>query len=328
MKKLFALILAMLTLMLGACSNTTAVENGDDFMSEEQSEVPQNTEKNAFPEDFDFSKYDTVKDLDFMFALSKTEGIREYEVWKEDGMRVIEEVPNEKIWLISKNGEFLSEEPFEKYSVFENHPNPKWWVIGIRDGILYPFYVDENTGEIIAEAHWGPDEKEVFGYSVYKYYWHNHTPSYGIISPDGSVFAEPIYHKIEVPFEDRIILFNGNNQVLGLTVCSILNTEKEILSECFNYVKFKIFDDGSYIGVAMCGGNEQDGKKQLFDSKGDPMPDGFWFIDKDGTIISEHFQSLENIWDLETFSFDDTITGIDSEGNTVIIKIKDYIITP
>ena len=143
--------------------------------------------------------YDKCEELGFMTVFSKIEGTHPYAIWDSEGIKTITEVPYEQFWLVSKNGELLDNEPFEKYYTFPNHPDPKWWVIGIREGILYPYYVDENTGEITKEEPWDREPINCFEYTVYKYYWYNHNPSYGITSLDGNVLAEPIYNKIEVP---------------------------------------------------------------------------------------------------------------------------------
>ena len=322
MKKLFA-VLTVLTFMLTACSNQKPLEENENPISR-----PDETAEKEFSiDDIDTSYYDEIEDFGFMYVLTKTEGTREYLVY-EDGNVSLGEKPNEQIWLLSKNGEFLNEEPFQKYDALMNHPDPKWWVFGIRDGVLYPFYVDENTGEVTEEEIWGPNPQEFFGYSVYKYYWSNHSPFYGVNAPDGSSFAEPIYSRIQIPFDDRIVLSGGNQQILGLCVTEILTPEKEVLSDCFNYINFNVYEDGSYFAIAFCGGNGVDGHTQTYDKEGNPMPDGWWFIDKDGNIVSERYESIfvNEEWHHDSESKEDIIIAVTENGKEITFPVKDILL--
>lgn len=317
MKKLIS-VLVVLIFVLTSCSNT-------ETPAPPTEEVP---EKQFSIDDIDLSAYDSVEDKDIVYVLTKTEGTREYLIYEDETVSLSEE-PNEEIWLLSKNGEFLNEEPFQKYDALMNHPDPKWWVFGIRDGILYPFYVDENTGEVTPEEPWGPNPQEFFGYSVYKYYWSSHSPYYGVTAPDGSSFAKPVYSRIRIPFDDRIVLSCGNQQILGLWVTEIQTPEKEVLSDCFNYINFSVYDDGSYFGIAFCGGNGVDGHTQTYDKNGNPMPDGYWFIDKDGNIVSERYESIfvNEEWCHYSESKDDIIIATTENGEEIFFPVKDILIS-
>ncbi|MBQ4643330.1 MAG: hypothetical protein IJB66_03795 [Oscillospiraceae bacterium] len=278
-------------------------------------------------DEIDTSGYDDVQNLGFMYVLTKTEGRRETLIWEDEYIYPGEEA-NRNFWLLSANGEFLNEEPFWEYNTLGNHPDPRWWVYGIRDGILYPFYINENNGEVTAEEPWGPEPQEFFGYSVYKYYWSYHSPFYGVTAPDGNEFAKPIYSRVKIPFEDRILLFSGNPQITGLQLCQILNPEKEVLSESFNYANFSVFDDGSYFGIAFCGGNGVDGHRQTYDKNGNPMPDGYWFIDKDGNIVSERYESIfvNEEWNFDSESKDDMIIAVTAGGERISFPVRDILI--
>lgn len=297
MKIISAFITVVLALLLTSCASIrgeslSLPESKDNSYESEES-------KQEFSlSSIDTSSYDSVEDAEIVYVLTKTEGTRTSITYTNDKAS-LEEVPNTQIWLLSKNGEFLNEEPFEAFDCLVDQP--EWWVIGINGGVLYPYFVNENTGEFREEEPWGPEPTEFFGYTVYKYYWNNHTPYYGVTAPDKSAFAEPIYYKVDIPFNDRILLFNGNSQIMTCGVCYIMSSEKEILSECFHNVKYTVFDDESYIGIAMCGEDPYEGKMQLLDADGNPMPDGYWFVDRDGHMLSERFDYISGISDSSEF---------------------------
>lgn len=66
------------------------------------------------------------------------------------------------------------------------------------------------------------------------------------------------------------------------------------------------------------------------------MPEGMWFIDKDGNIISERFEYIELIFDMEsrvpwgTFGFDSVCAKSAKvtyeNGETEIIDITEYLL--
>ena len=326
MKKLLS-VLMVLVFILSACSKpeepiVEPPESGEP--SEDASSEP---EKEFSIDDIDTSVYDEVKDYGFMYVLTKTEGTREYLLWENETVFLGEE-PNEQTWLLSKNGEFLNEEPFQSgVYLFEGNPG-EWWVYGIRDGVLYPFYIDENTGDFTVEEPWGPMPQEYFGYEIYEYYWSNHSPFYGVKSPDGSSFAEPVYSRIQIPFEDRIVLSKGNQQILGLWVTEILTPEKEMLSDCFNYINFNVYEDGSYFAIAFCGGNGVDGHTQTYDKEGNPMPDGWWFVDKDGNIVSDRYEYIcvNEEWHYDSESKEDIIIAVTEEGEKISFPVEKILI--
>ncbi len=326
MKKLLS-VLMVLILILSACSKPEEPIVEPPESGEPSENISSESEKEFSIEDIDTSAYDEVKDLGFMYVLKKTEDTREYLIWESEAFFLGEE-PNEQYWYLSKNGEFLNEEPFQKF-VFPFEGNPgEWWVYGIRDGVLYPFYIYEGTGDFTIEEPWGPKPQEFFGYSVYEYYWSYHSPFYGINAPDGSSFAAPVYSRIQVPFEDRIVLSFGNQQILGLWVTEIQTPEKEILSDCFNYINFNVYEDGSYFGIAFCGGNGIDGHTQTYDKEGNPMPDGWWFIDKDGNIVSERYESIfvNEEWHHDSESKDDIIYVTDADGKSFSFPAESILI--
>lgn len=317
MKKIILIILSFIVIFtLSACSNT-------------ETEILSESNKSEFILDnIDLGMYDDVKNMYPLFALIKTEGTRTSAIF-QDSLRVISEIPNEQIWLLSKNGEFLSEEPFESFDIFKDTPE-KWYVRAVRDGMLYVYYIDDATGNITYDKSYGFDNEELFDYTIYSYYWDPYSCLYGINTPEKNIVIDPVYYDIQIPFEDRIILFNGNGQIFGECIAYILTPEKEILSSCFNRVWYSVFDDGSYIGIALCGGNGIDPELQLYDSEGNLMPDGYWLIDKNGKIISERYDFLyiNEEWNYISESKTDMIFATTAEGEEISFSISDVVLTP
>lgn len=310
-KKLFSVLLILL--LLCACSAQASADNS-------QSESDISSAAEALPDGFVTVESGT----DVLFVKAYSEGTRQGLVADKNGICSLNDITNTKVLLLSKNGELLSEEPFDAFDYFVD--DSEWWVVGIRDGVLYPFYVNTENGAVTPDEPKGVEPEEFFGYTVYRHYWNKSTPYYGITAPDGSSFAEPVYHKVLVPFSDRILLFNGNDQIADRSTCTIVNSENEVLSDCFNYADFTVFDDGSYIGIAMCGKDSGDGKLQRYDSNGDPMPEGFWFIDRDGNIISECFAGFEGDWMPVITSPEDVITAIRPDGSTAQFSASEYLL--
>ena len=142
MKKLLS-VLMVLVLIFSACSKpeepiVQPPENGEPSETEEE---------NKFSiEDIDTSEYDEVKDLGFMYVLTKTEGTKTGLVKDKEFSSSIGEVPNEQVWLLLKNGEFINEEPFYDVRTYGGNLNApdEHWVTACRDGTRYSFYINEK----------------------------------------------------------------------------------------------------------------------------------------------------------------------------------------
>lgn len=293
MKKLLS-VLTVLVLVLSACSNPEEPVSKQPEINEPASEGPSEpvsseTENEFSIEDIDTSIYDEVKNLGFMYVLSKTEGTREYKQLDENGLSYLAEEPNKLVWFLSKNGEFLNEEPFEYGSFpFEGDPG-QWWVYGIREGVLYPYYIYEDTGEFTVEEPWGQNPQKFFGYTIYEYYWNYHTVHYGVLAPDGSVFAEPIYTNVYIPCENRIALINGG-QISAEMTCTIYDENKNLINESFNEIFYNVGCPDGYIGIAYCGNPESPETIIRYDKDGNVMAEGYYFVDADGNIIDGPFK--------------------------------------
>ena len=329
MKKLLS-VLMVLVLILSACSNPEEPIVEPPESGEPSEDVSSEPEKEFSIDDMDTSEYDEVKDYGFMYVLTKTEGTRIYNQWDEMGLSYLGEEPNEQIWLLSKNGEFLNEEPFQS-SVYPFEGNPgEWWVYGIRDGVLYPFYINENTGDFTVEEPWGPRPYEVHGYTIYEYYWSYHNVHYGVLSPDGSDFAEPIYINAQIPCKNRIALINGNLQNINALVCTIYDENKNVINDNFNWIFYNNLscDDG-YIGIAYCGDPENPETIIRYDKNGNIMAEGYYFVDASGNIIEGPFKKPlinDNYMEGTIYSGEDKIKVIYYSGEEKEFLAKEILI--
>ncbi len=57
----------------------------------------------------------------------------------------------------------------------------------------------------------------------------------------------------------------------------------------FHSIDYSIFDDG-YIGIAVCYGERA--AYPCYDEDGQPMPEGYWLVDRDGAPVSERLAKL------------------------------------
>ena len=97
-----------------------------------------------------------------------------------------------------------------------------------------------------------------------------------------------------------------------------------------NHVEYFVCDEG-YIGIAFCGNKEDDPEhRQTFDSNGDPMPSGFWFVDKDGNPVSEKYSKFyvreEWNWVINSAGKDDLIHVTTEEGESLSFTVESILI--
>ena len=166
MKKLLS-VLMVLVLILSACSNPEEPIVELPESGEPSEDVSSEPEKEFSIDDMDTSEYDEVKDYGFMYVLTKTEGTKTGLVHDEEFSSSIGEVPDEQVWLLLKNGEFINEEPFYDVRTYGGNINApdEHWVTVCRDGARYSFYVNEKTFEIYGEETILPSTEKVFDFN-------------------------------------------------------------------------------------------------------------------------------------------------------------------
>ncbi|MBQ7874388.1 MAG: hypothetical protein IJ306_04405 [Oscillospiraceae bacterium] len=224
-------------------------------------------------------------------------------------------------WLLDENGKPIADMAFEEF-IMENHPETGegGWLRGVAEGYSYRF--EERDGVFVQTQKSGREETEnEFGYTLfgYCYFWYS---GYGHGLKFGDeVILEPVYKTLNMPFADRIIVYDGKYPAAGpeCRVAKIIDPEGNVYSRIFNDVTFTVKEDGSYIGVAYSCGDECEVPPYY---GMDYLPEGYWFIDKDGNIISERFVSLRYSFD----DFDASVKAKNENGEEIEINLRDYVL--
>ena len=246
-----------------------------------------------------------------------------------------EEIANEYI-IIDANGIPLIDHPFYDFilrssdairgSAYED----KYAVEGHYNGDYYRYYFID--GKFVLETHIEKGEytldipgwdNEPFGYKRTRYCYDSSGWYYeGLNDSNGNIIFEPVHNGVSVPFEDRFLLGSGlgDGSAPEEKVFTLVDNQGKRYAQ-FNSIRFIVFDDGSYIGVAWSAGNDSP-YNTCYDEDGTPWEEGCWFLDKNGNILSERF---EDIWFTEISSVSDTIVAVDKNGSTVDISVSDYV---
>ncbi|MBR3610068.1 MAG: hypothetical protein IKL57_01200 [Oscillospiraceae bacterium] len=320
MKKLFVLILMLM--LLCSCGNEPFPE---------VTEEPSEENLNVSEEEKILQLWGDIDGFE-IYTESFTEGKRQNLKFNSINTPNLEEGPNTEYLINDSEGNVLIEQPFDYCELFapvNMYSHPDYYTIsGSHDGDIYKFiYKDGKFEEWIFEP--AGETGEIFFdcYKLTRYCRNTEDFYYGINDFEGNIVFEPIYARIEVPFSDRFILYEGgpgmfNNS--GEGKCRIATAANQKLAE-YTYVTYKFFDDDSYIGIANVAGG---GAVPCFDENGNILKNGYYFVDKNGKIISERFLSLfgngENIFAVS--SPEDIITGTDEKGNPVEFKLGDFTI--
>jgi len=252
-----------------------------------------------------------------------------------------EEVPDERYYLISKDGIPFFDVPLENYEPMTEADEPgKLFIYGTAKGIRYEGWSEINGSERLIRMEETEPEKFVdeFGYEHTGFYanWYGGHMQHGL-NINGEVFIEPVYNGLTVPFEDRIILWYGAfMQGQNCGYCRMIDLDKNALTDEYNRIDFIELEDGYCAGVAVSYGSGSE--YPIFDKNGEPMPEGIWFIDKDGNRISKTMGLIQKKggFEYEGYNFvkeavtsvNDVITVLDENGGKMEIAIKDYAFKP
>jgi len=189
-------------------------------------------------------------------------------------------------WLLDENGLPTEAKPYDDMALYDDGSLAK-----CRDGVLYQQAADgtvTRSGDEMVQTFF--DGK----YQVKDYYSGTYVLLFSLWGSDGRQIAPPEYSSIDVPFEDRYVLYKGSHQFLGGEQAFLYDDTGRLLASNSNYFSFYIQPDGSYIGISYVG-NPYDGyvEAQILDEAGNPEPQGAYFVDKNGTRQSERYQYLE-----------------------------------
>mgnify|MGYP004456330111 FL=1 len=274
-------------------------------------------------------EYDDIKTWSWApyETLYRTDGVRMGLVREADGTRHIGEVPDTKVWIRLKDGTLLSDEPFDACIDYMGEPEGE--VYCIRNGTGYRYTVSTGDGSFrlsevdepktLAEDH--------FGYRLRVTRWDSREPCYGIVTADGTEVIAPVYERVEIPFPDRFLLYEGGasqGPVMGR--CRLTDETGNTLCVRFHWIDYSVFDDG-YIGIAVCYGERA--AYPCYDEDGQPMPEGYWLVDRDGKLCSERFVKLSFGAGEEThaISEDDVLRTLREDGTEVLLPVAELLLS-
>ena len=274
-------------------------------------------------------EYDDVKTWSWApyETLYRTDGVRMGLVREADGARRIGEVPDTKVWIRLRDGTLLSDEPFDACIDYMGEPEGE--VYCIRNGTGYRYTVSAGDGSFrlsevdepktLAEDH--------FGYRLRVTRWDSREPCYGIVTADGTEVIAAVYERVEIPFPDRFLLYEGGasqGPVMGR--CRLTDETGNTLCVRFHWIDYSVFDDG-YIGIAVCYGERA--AYPCYDEDGQPMPEGYWLVDRDGKLCSERFVKLFFGAGEEThaISEDDVLRAQREDGTEVLLPVAELLLS-
>ena len=273
------------------------------------------------------TEYDDVKTWSWApyDTLYRTDGVRMGLVREADGARRIGEVPDTKVWIRLKDGTLLSDEPFDACIDYMGEPEGE--VYCIRNGTGYRYTVSAGDGSFRLSEVDEPEilEEDHFGYRLRVYRWDSREPCYGIVTADGAEVIAPVYERVEIPFPDRFLLYEGGasqGPVMGR--CRLTDETGSTLSARFHWIDYSVFDDG-YIGIAVCYGERA--AYPCYDEDGQPMPEGYWLVDRDGNLCSERFAKLSFGDGDETHaaSKDDVLRAQREDGTETLLTVAELL---
>lgn len=259
-------------------------------------------------------------------TLYRTDGVRMGLVREADGTRHIGEVPDTKIWIRLKDGALLSDEPFD--ACIDYMGTPEGEVYCIRNGTGYRYTVSAGDGSFRLSEVNEPEilKEDQFGYRLRVTRWDSREPCYGIVTADGTEVVAPVYERVEIPFPDCFLLYEGGasqGPVMGR--CQLTDENGNTLCARFHWIDYSVFDDG-YIGIAVCYGERA--AYPCYDKDGQPMPEGYWLVDRDGKLCSERFAKLSFGDSDETHaaSEDDVLRVLREDGTEELLPVAELLL--
>ncbi len=275
------------------------------------------------------SEYDDVKTWTWApyETLYRTDGTRMGLVRDADGTRHLGEVPGTKVWIRLKDGTLLSDEPFD--ACIDHMGTPEGEVYCIRDGTGYRYTVSAGDGSFRLSEVDEPKtlEEDHFGYRLRVTRWDSREPCYGIVTADGTEVIAPVYERVEIPFPDRFLLYEGGasqGPVMGR--CRLTDETGSTLCAHFHWIDYSVFDDG-YLGIAVCYGERA--AYPCYDEDGQPMPEGYWLVDRDGNPLSERFAKLSFGDGDETHaaSENDVLHALREDGTEELLPVAELLLS-
>lgn len=341
MKKLIAAVL-IFVLVLTACSNDIPNEHRDDLISEKpqeeqmEPEEPQEkpkeeqeqTEENEIPLEAEF-----LGELggEKLFAVEVSKETRPHRFFDEDGRQYLKDTEITIYDIIDAAGNKILPHPVDDHYFSELGDmgnDDEYLLFCTYNGDRYE-YKQENGYTLKLHKKGGPTGEYLNGFEITEYYYEEvYMHGRGLNNPDGSVFIEPIFLRIEAPFEDRFMLLYGTSpQAIECTGTEIIDLEGNLICDNYSYVHYYHLDDGSYIGVAHC----MQGEVMCRDENGKLYEEGCWLVDKNGNKVSEKYESAminRAVGRNEIFTPEEIFTIQTLDGETIEVPMKEIAIKP
>ena len=242
-----------------------------------------------------------------------------------------EELPNAKVDIYFEDGTLFNEKSLQSFSLYTLIPNYEYYggyiaekftyrLSGYCDGVYYEYEKYEGEEDVFVKTETAENTVNEYGFTIAEYLHPFFGKRYGITDPDGKVILEPIYLRVQMPFEDRILVNVGRyyDYVAGeLGKQFIIDTSKKMIAMQYDRIDFYFDKDGSYIGVAYTDERNM--------SYGEVR---YWFIDKDGNKLGKIEKTNEGYILVKVDFESGKIIGI-VDGNSVCeYEIGDYIQKP
>ncbi len=150
------------------------------------------------------------------------------------------------------------------------------------------FYQLDQNGAVLSKKE-PAVVKTFFGkYQLHRSYdaYENGSITYGLFDENGKVIYDQAYSMIEMPFEDRVLLFTGNYQNEAERAVILGDTEGYDIGDRYNTISF-IAGGNGYIGIARSFGPHFKAENTYYKA-------GCWLIDRDGNRISDKYLQIGN----------------------------------
>ena len=349
MKLLKIICIVCICALLTSCNNVS-----DNVSSESISEVESHSQsESSAPEssapEISYESTDLLDKVPGIGAIYKktastNETHKEIVEGKNGTLNTAIDVPATDYWITDVEGRPLIDHPFDIVYYADSMPDwgghedtPKEYlelpvIMGCYRGDFYRYYLVDGT--FVLDAHRGyscydpRSDGAAYGYIYTYYYYQTAGFKYGLNDSNGNVIFDPVFTDgIYIPFEDRFVgTINNIDWALpeeGYKL--LLDKDKNILA-AYTSIRFCLFDDGTYIGLAGYSGYGDDWGHVLRDKNGEILKVGYRFIDRDGNEVSKCFNDVKEFWNVNSPS--DIITAVDENGSTIEIKASDYICKP
>lgn len=225
-------------------------------------------------------------------------------------------------WLLNAEGKPYHDLPYEEADLSDTEFH------AVRDGDEFRFTRDY----ILKEENKAGVYETYFDGKYQRYVVHDtrYMSHCGLLDSEGNMLFEPVYCRIEVPFEDIILLYEGAYQGPEYTAAKLVSPDGNVWCSRYNHMAFSVLQDGRYICVAFSRGIGGEGPV-THDDNGDIMPHGYWFVDYRGDPVSERYETIrscdEGLFNFNIDDENDTFTVTTDSGEEKIITAKDILLT-